>query len=130
MKSTRTPDLSNRLSVCNYSLSLPEAWVGLGLGPGSGTFINLASSNDVFPFNQKSYNVHKSKTRTALAKPTCARLLRRLRCEATTREGGRQGPGSMPTGPGPTGVRSTDTDMGRLGWEATTRRGGGGAGGW
>ena len=29
--------------------------------------------------------------------PLSARLLRRLRCEATTREGGRQGPGSMPT---------------------------------
>ena len=34
------------------------------------------------------------------------RLLRRPRCEATTREGGRQGPGTMPTGPGPTGCRS------------------------
>ena len=46
------------------------------------------------------------------------RLLRRLRGEATTREGGRQGPGTMPTGPGPTGVRPKDTDMGRLHCEA------------
>ena len=41
-----------------------------------------------------------------------ARLLRRLSCEATTREGDRQGPGKMPTGPGPTEVRSKDTDIG------------------
>ena len=39
------------------------------------------------------------------------RLLRRLSCEATTPEGGQQGPDTMPTGPGPTGVRSKDTDI-------------------
>ena len=49
------------------------------------------------------------------------RLLRRLRCKATTREGGRQGPGAMPTGPGPTWVRSRDTDMGAIGLSGESR---------